>query len=88
MSLEVGMNDGELRGGPAESRWRFVPRGRWAAVWGLLAGALLVLQMVIVLIAGDSAGRTAFGVVLGLVGCALLISSAVGLRMLNRRERR
>lgn len=71
-----------------EPWWRFVPRNRWTGVLSLVAGALLVVQMVMALVDRSSSGRTAFGVLLGLVGCALIGSAMDGLRLLNRRESR
>ncbi|MDX3075386.1 hypothetical protein [Streptomyces sp. MI02-7b] len=68
--------------------WRFVPRNRWTGVLGLVAGILLVVQMMIVLVDRSSAGQTVFGVFLGLVGIALIVSGVDGLRVLNRHESR
>ncbi|MFJ5220980.1 hypothetical protein ACIP98_40800 [Streptomyces sp. NPDC088354] len=73
---------------PADgSWWRFVPRSRWTGILSIVAGALLVVEMIVALINHPSPGAAVFSVLLGLVGCALIVSTVHGLRVLNQNER-
>ncbi|MEU8950378.1 hypothetical protein [Streptomyces sp. NPDC048489] len=72
---------GRPAGGPW---WRFVPRNRWVGSLGILAGVLLLVQAVVVLSDGPSGTQITLEAVCALLGCALLIQSVDGLRVLNR----
>ena len=68
--------------------WRFVPKNRLSGMLGILAGVLLLVQVVIVLSDGPSGGQVALEVVCALLACGLLLRSVDGLRVLGRREGR